>query len=50
MERATTARQAVLIMGQLAEQYGFVGDTSHDGAGEVVLGFTFIHYASQSHL
>jgi hypothetical protein len=36
MERATTAREAVQVMGKLAEEYGFVGDTQHDGAGEVV--------------
>ena len=37
LERARTAREAVAVMGSLAEEYGFVGDVSHDGAGESLM-------------
>lgn len=34
MERATTARQAIEIMGELAEQYGFYGAGQFEGTAE----------------
>lgn len=38
LERATTAREAITIMGQLSEQYGFYGEsTSFEGGSESLL-------------
>ncbi|KAJ9464606.1 hypothetical protein DIPPA_58035 [Diplonema papillatum] len=37
LERATTAREAISVMGELAVEYGFYGDTAQDGAGESLM-------------
>lgn len=36
-ERASTAREAVLIMGTMAEKHGFFGDPAPDTGGESIL-------------
>ncbi len=36
-ERASTSRAAVLLMGEMAERYGFYGDPSADTGGESIL-------------
>jgi len=36
-ERAASAREAVLVMGSMAEKYGFYGDPSPDTGGESIL-------------
>lgn len=37
MERATSARSAVMLMGALAEQYGFYGEGSFEGSAESLM-------------
>ena len=36
MERATTAREAVRLIGGLAEKYGFFGSQDKNGYGEAL--------------